>query len=71
MTFASSGSIDLTISMSRFLASPSVAVLLFLVASITYYLDRRSRTLGLPVVGKPGTNFDKEDLLEGVEEVGI
>lgn len=38
---------------------------------MTLYINYRSRKLNLPVIGTAGTNFDTEQLLEGVKKVGI
>ena len=70
MAFLSSYFTDLALVVSRFPAASTAFLLLLVVASMACYLDHRSRKLNLPVFGKPGMQFGKEELQEGVEKVG-
>lgn len=68
ISFCSAG---LSTAVSTSPAMSTAAFLFLFVTSMTLYINYRSRKLNLPVIGTAGTNFDTEQLLEGVKKVGI
>lgn len=47
------------------------AAILFAIVFLIVYLLNQSKRLNLPVVGKPGSKFYRDELLEGVSKVRV